>query len=384
MDFCGLRKRVSVTYEGDDLMESKSDNSDADETWEPPDKAKIQKRCGVISDYGMESRVHAEVKLQCMTQGLSLNRRVSSDSRRAREDPLGKPCPLLFLDELKGKILEPDSYFPPECLGVNVLLPEYNPIAQNLLQFYEIEGQRCTFEMDEITAMTEEEIEEMIADLNDELSDTNTPEEIYWLVSPYHDKIFDSVSIQCDVRTFDWADLGRRIQFDVILMDPPWKIQTTEVTRGLELRYDQLALGDIAVMPLPLVQKDGFLFMWVVTSLHHAGVRMLELWGYEVVDTVTWFKVTPKGCYQPSHGFFMQHDKEVLLVGKKGKGYDGMVPEKYKDSIAAWRNPRQSHKPNQVYSIIEETFPNGRYLEVFARSHNVRDRWVSLGLELPR
>jgi N6-adenosine-specific RNA methylase IME4 len=80
----------------------------------------------------------------------------------------------------------------------------------------------------------------------------------------------------------------------------------------------------------------------------------------------------------------MQHAKETCLVAVKGIGFDGLRPEKLNDLIIGWRNIRQSHKPEELYRSIEETFPGGLYLEVFARAHNLRAGWVSLGLELPR
>jgi mRNA m6A methyltransferase catalytic subunit len=42
----------------------------------------------------------------------------------------------------------------------------------------------------------------------------------------------------------------------------------------------------------------------------------------------------------------------------------------------------QSEKPPQLYELIEQLVPNGKYLEIFARRHNLRNYWVSIGLEL--
>jgi mRNA (2'-O-methyladenosine-N6-)-methyltransferase len=42
----------------------------------------------------------------------------------------------------------------------------------------------------------------------------------------------------------------------------------------------------------------------------------------------------------------------------------------------------QSQKPEQVYEIIEQLVPNGNYLEIFARRNNLRNYWLSIGLEL--
>ena len=41
-----------------------------------------------------------------------------------------------------------------------------------------------------------------------------------------------------------------------------------------------------------------------------------------------------------------------------------------------------SRKPDEMYSLIERLSPGTRKLEIFARQHNVRPGWVSLGNQL--
>ena len=42
----------------------------------------------------------------------------------------------------------------------------------------------------------------------------------------------------------------------------------------------------------------------------------------------------------------------------------------------------QSRKPEELYFIIENIIPNGNFLELFGRKHNVRNGWITLGNEL--
>ena len=42
----------------------------------------------------------------------------------------------------------------------------------------------------------------------------------------------------------------------------------------------------------------------------------------------------------------------------------------------------QSQKPTEIYELIEQLVPNGKYLEIFARKNNLRDYWVSVGNEV--
>ena len=41
-----------------------------------------------------------------------------------------------------------------------------------------------------------------------------------------------------------------------------------------------------------------------------------------------------------------------------------------------------SHKPDEIYGIIERLSPGTRKLELFGRQHNVQPNWVTLGNQL--
>ena len=316
--------------------------------------------------------------------GLAVSHRISEDDPHVTISPKGKRCQFFHFEDIRHNILNPETYVPRNSTGVNVLMPEWDVSAPNKLQFFGIETQIPQFDMNSVDTMTDEEIEAIIRDLDEEIAEFETlPDSVEApvVVIPYGKGLV--TSIRHDVTTFNWEALGRAMQFDVIVMDPPWRIQPGKTTRGVHLGYEQMKVEDIQAMPLHFVQKDGFVFMWVVASMVHTGVQMLSNWGYQTVSEVNWVKVSKRGVYHPSNGYYMQHTKETCLVGKKGKGCEYFRPEKLQDTIVTWRNLRQSHKPEQLYEMIEEAFPECTYLEIFARAHNLRDGWVSIGLELP-
>ena len=43
-----------------------------------------------------------------------------------------------------------------------------------------------------------------------------------------------------------------------------------------------------------------------------------------------------------------------------------------------------SHKPDEIYGLIERLSPGTRKIELFGRPHNVQPNWVTLGNELSR
>ena len=78
-------------------------------------------------------------------------------------------------------------------------------------------------------------------------------------------------------------------------------------------------------------------------------------------------------------GHWLNHGKEHCLVGLKGdltlnRGLDCDV------IVAEVR--ATSHKPDEIYGIIERLSPGTRKIELFGRPHNVQPNWVTLGNQL--
>ena len=59
--------------------------------------------------------------------------------------------------------------------------------------------------------------------------------------------------ICCDIRYLDVSILGK---FAVVMADPPWDIH-------MELPYGTLTDDEMRKLHIPLLQDDGFLFLWV-------------------------------------------------------------------------------------------------------------------------
>lgn len=59
-----------------------------------------------------------------------------------------------------------------------------------------------------------------------------------------------------------------------------------------------------------------------------------------------------------SHGYYLQHAKEVCLVGRRGADPPGLSQSVGSDIIFAERRG-QSQKPGEIYELIEALVPNG-------------------------
>ncbi|KAF9979145.1 hypothetical protein BGZ73_005313 [Actinomortierella ambigua] len=189
------------------------------------------------------------------------------------------------------------------------------------------------------------------------------------------------VPIKANVMTFDWDSLASECQFDVILMDPPWQLATHAPTRGVAIAYQQLPDICIEDLPIPKLSSNGFIFIWVINNKYAKAFDLMRKWGYSYVDDITWVKQTVNRRMAKGHGYYLQHAKETCLVGKKGADPPNCRHSIGSDVIFSERRG-QSQKPEELYDMIEELVPEGRYLEIFGRKNNLRDYWVTVGNEL--
>ncbi|KAJ1730358.1 hypothetical protein LPJ72_004515 [Coemansia sp. Benny D160-2] len=190
-----------------------------------------------------------------------------------------------------------------------------------------------------------------------------------------------SVPIRANVMNFEWERLARACQFDVILMDPPWQLASQAPTRGVAIAYQQLPDVCIESLPIQILQKSGFIFIWVINNKYTKAFRLMRQWGYTYVDDIAWVKQTVNRRMAKGHGYYLQHAKETCLVGKKGADPPNLQRSVASDVIFSERRG-QSQKPEEMYEIIEQLVPGGNYLEIFGRKNNLRDYWVTIGNEL--
>eukprot|EP00951_Prasinocladus_malaysianus_P031154 scaffold296999_cov35-Prasinocladus_malaysianus.AAC.1 len=164
-------------------------------------------------------------------------------------------------------------------------------------------------------------------------------------------------------------------------MDPPWQLATANPTRGVALGYSQLTDADIENLPIPKLQQNGLLFIWVINAKYKFCLDLFDKWGYTMVDEIVWVKMTVNRRLAKSHGYYLQHAKEVCLVAKKGND-PGLLRHGVCSDVIFSERRGQSQKPEEIYEMIEELVPNGKFLEIFARKNNLRNFWVSIGNEV--
>jgi mRNA (2'-O-methyladenosine-N6-)-methyltransferase len=101
--------------------------------------------------------------------------------------------------------------------------------------------------------------------------------------SKYPDK---SIPICTDIREFKFKNLADKQMeltgqlFDVIMMDPPWQLSSSQPTRGVAIAYDTLSDNIITDIPIEKLQTDGFIFIWTINAKFKVTLDLIKSWGY--------------------------------------------------------------------------------------------------------
>jgi N6-adenosine-specific RNA methylase IME4 len=157
-----------------------------------------------------------------------------------------------------------------------------------------------------------------------------------------------------------------------ILADPPWQFRDKlDKTRTLARHYETMRLAELAALPVwEIAEDDSVLLLWCPASMLWEGYTTLVSWGFVYKTMLVWIKP------RIGMGHYFRTAHECLLLGVRGH------PKVQYHSQPSWiMAPVQehSHKPEEVYDILERMFPRP-YVELFARKK--RAGWRSWGKEV--
>ncbi|XP_015929155.1 N(6)-adenosine-methyltransferase catalytic subunit METTL3 isoform X1 [Parasteatoda tepidariorum] len=181
--------------------------------------------------------------------------------------------------------------------------------------------------------------------------------------------LFPPQWIQSDLRYFDMSILGK---FAVVMADPPWDIH-------MELPYGTMSDDEMRHLNIPSLQDEGLIFLWVTGRAMELGRECLQLWGYERCDEIIWVKTNQlqRIIRTGRTGHWLNHGKEHCLVGVKGSPKE--INRGLDCDVIVAEVRATSHKPDEIYGIIERLSPGTRKIELFGRPHNIQPNWITLG-----
>ena len=204
--------------------------------------------------------------------------------------------------------------------------------------------------------------------------------------------------------------------YRVVAADPSWAfgdhLTMSEVPRGAASNYAVMTTDDVAALPVgECMAEDAVCVLWRPSSMAEDGARVMRAWGFRPVGEWVWSKrpapPTPAevqaivteamaegvgakelaarisrriGKLHFGLGRLARAAKEVAAVGVRGSPYRHLRDRATRDVFEA---PALAYsvKTEVVQDALERMFPDGPYLELFAR--RARTRWFCAGNESP-
>ena len=162
-------------------------------------------------------------------------------------------------------------------------------------------------------------------------------------------------------------------KYPILLADPAWRYNfPVSNSRKIENHYPTMTTDEIKALEVPSAD-DAVLFLWTTSPKITEAFEVVEAWGFCYKALAVWVKT---GCV--GMGFWMRQNAEYLLVASKGN-MKPPEPSNRQDNVIFAKKSVHSRKPAEVYTLIENSYPNLPKIELFAR--NSRKGWDSWGLE---
>lgn len=171
--------------------------------------------------------------------------------------------------------------------------------------------------------------------------------------------------------------------FGTIYADPPWRFSNRTGKMAPEhrrlSRYSTMTLKEIMELPVPQVAaRESHLYLWVPNALIVEGIEVMRRWGFTYKTNLVWYKIRKDGGPDGRGvGFYFRNVTELVLFGIRGR-IRTLKPGRTQVNLLGTRKRRHSHKPDEMWDIIERCSPAPR-LELFARHY--RKGWQQWGDE---
>jgi len=167
-------------------------------------------------------------------------------------------------------------------------------------------------------------------------------------------------------------------KYRVIYADPPWQYGMPQHSREeqetvLETHYPTMPLDDICKLPIyNLAGENAVLFLWATSPLLPQAFVVADAWGFEYKAAFIWDKV------KHNVGYYNSVRHELLLICTRGSCLPDSKPGEPMliDSVQSIERTEHSRKPEAFRNIIDNLYPSGKRIELFAREkHDDWDVW---------
>jgi len=166
-------------------------------------------------------------------------------------------------------------------------------------------------------------------------------------------------------------------KYRVIYADPPWKYSNVMPDYFIEQahHYKTMSLTDICnFFAMDIAEDNAVLFLWTTSPILEDAFKVINAWGFHYKASFIWDKVK----HNMGHYNSVRH--EFLLIATRGSCQPD-VKELF-DSVQTIEREDHSKKPDKFRDIIETLYPNGKRIQLWARTPY--EGWDNYGNELPK
>ncbi len=163
-------------------------------------------------------------------------------------------------------------------------------------------------------------------------------------------------------------------KYRIIYADPPWPYDDTGVTTspsygGTKWHYPSMTAEELCALPVgAMADADSVLFMWATSPKLPEALRIIEAWGFDYKTSFVWDKV------KHNFGYYNSVRHEFLLIAGRGRATPDT--KTLYDSVQTIERTEHSVKPEEFRAIIDDLYPVGRRIELFARREAAGwERW---------
>jgi N6-adenosine-specific RNA methylase IME4 len=166
-------------------------------------------------------------------------------------------------------------------------------------------------------------------------------------------------------------------KYRVIYADPPYAYndKTLDKYGPAERHYPTMSIEGLCALPVGgLAADDAVLFLWSTAPMVMEANKVIEAWAFRYKGMFVWDKV------KHNFGHYNSVRHELLLVATRGTCTPD-TPKLFDSVVTAERSSMHSEKPEVFRQMIDELYPHGRRIELFARRKH--ERWEGWGAECP-
>lgn len=173
-----------------------------------------------------------------------------------------------------------------------------------------------------------------------------------------------------------------KFKYGLIQADPPWHFDLYSPSgngKGASGQYDCMSLQEIKDIPVAeYASGDCLLWLWCTHPMLHRQFEVVDAWGFEVVTSGVWRKVTRNGKMAWGTGYRLRSTSEPYIIAKLGNPPAGPrnIPTCFDGIVRG-----HSRKPEEGYRYAELMAPEDCFrLELFSREE--REGWDVFGDEV--